>query len=74
MPTPLSQPNASQITNAVESGMIVAASTDAPNSPMPNSASANRPATGSSARAASAAEVITPPPGNADRGRRSRRR
>ena len=41
--------------------MIVAASTLAPNSPTANSASASRPATGSSARAASAAEVITPP-------------
>ena len=38
--------------------MIVAASTVAPNSPIPNSASASRPATGSSACAASAADVI----------------
>ena len=58
--TPDSQPNASQITNAVESGMIVAASTLAPNSPTAKSASASRPATGSSALAASAAEVIVP--------------
>src|SRR3954454_2764880 len=58
LPTPLSQPNASQITNAVESGMIVAASTDAPNSPIPNSDCAKGPATGSSACAASVAEVI----------------
>ena len=33
MPTPDSQPNASQITNAVESGMIVAASTLRPEQP-----------------------------------------
>ena len=40
--------------------MIVAASTLAPNSPTAKSASASRPATGSSACAASAAEVIVP--------------
>ena len=46
--------------------MIVAASTLAPNRPTANSASASRPATGSSACAASAAEVIVPP-ADADR-------
>ena len=42
------------------SGMIVAARTLAPNSPTANSASASRPATGSRAFAASAADVIVP--------------
>ena len=41
--------------------MIVAARTLAPNSPTANSASASRPATGSSALAASAADVMVPP-------------
>ena len=49
------------MTKAVESGMIVAASTLAPNNPTAKSASARRPATGSRALAASAAEVIVPP-------------
>ena len=61
MSTPDSQPNASQTTKAVESGMIVAASTLAPNSPTAKSASASRPATGSRATAASVAVVMDPP-------------
>src|SRR3954449_2758945 len=59
--TPDSQPNASQITYAVEIGMIVAASTDAPNRPTANSAVDSSPATGPNARAASLADSIVPP-------------
>ena len=61
MSTPDSQPKASQITNAVEIGMIVAASTEAPKSPTANSAVDNSPATGPSARAASSAVSMCPP-------------
>ena len=48
--------------------MIVAARTLAPNSPTAKSASASRPATGSSASAASAADVIVPPAADRRRG------
>ena len=49
------------MTKAVDSGMIVAASTLAPNNPTAKSPVASAPATGSRALAASAAEVMTPP-------------
>ena len=62
MPTPDSQPNASQITNAVEIGMIVAARTEAPKSPTANSSSAKSPGDRLQARAASAALSISPWP------------
>jgi tetrahydromethanopterin S-methyltransferase subunit E len=49
------------MTNAVVIGMIVAARTDAPNSPNANSALDSPPATGARARAASSAVSIEPP-------------
>ena len=61
MPTPDSQPNASQITNAVVIGRIVAASIDAPNSPIANSSDASSPATGSRAAAAWPAVATSTP-------------
>ena len=53
--TPASQPNASQMTNAVVSGSTHAAKNDAAIRPMANRASAYLPANGASAAAASAA-------------------
>ncbi len=61
---PDSQPNASQIAYDVERGMIVAARSDAPSRPTLNSNPDCAPASGVSARAASAAEFTMTPAGN----------
>ena len=61
--TPASQPNASQMTNAVVSGSTHAAKNDAAIRPMANRASAYLPANGASAAAASAASLMTIPCG-----------
>ncbi len=60
---PDSQPNASQIAYDVESGMTVAASSDAPSSPTPKSRPACCPARGASDFAASAAVSTVMPAG-----------
>src|SRR3972149_913206 len=60
---PDSQPNDSHTVELVVSGTTVAARTDAPNRPMAKSTSANSPATGTSACAASSAvSMVTPLP------------